>query len=61
APERPVPVPERAAPPSPANANPNGALQAPPNRAEMLARLRDRAGKLPPERVAEILASRTQR
>jgi hypothetical protein len=33
-------------------------VEPPPDRAELLARLRERAGKLPPERVAEILAAR---
>jgi hypothetical protein len=33
-------------------------IQAPPDRAELLARLRERAGNLPPERVQEILAAR---
>jgi hypothetical protein len=33
-------------------------VQAPPDRADLLARLRERAGKLPPERVQEILSAR---
>ena len=36
-------------------------LDPPPNREELLARLRDRAGKLPPERVQEILTARAAR
>jgi hypothetical protein len=35
-------------------------LEAPPNRDALLARLRDRAGKLPAERVEEILTPRTR-
>lgn len=33
-------------------------IDAPPDRADLLARLRERAGRLPPERIEEILAAR---
>ena len=39
-------------------ANTGAPLEAPADRADLLARLRERAGKLPPERIAEILATR---
>jgi hypothetical protein len=35
-----------------------GPIEPPPDRADLLARLRERAEKLAPERVAEILAAR---
>lgn len=46
-----------ASPSSPSGPS-RSALAAPPDRAELLARLRERAGNLAPERVQEILASR---
>jgi hypothetical protein len=70
----PVPVPVRMQPaaapgPAPAPAHvassgertppaPTGPLAAPPDRAELLARLRERAGKLPADRVEAILTAR---
>ncbi|MEA2747579.1 MAG: hypothetical protein QOI41_1722 [Myxococcales bacterium] len=64
----------RAAPAAPARSSPNampsrsvtassdtrtrGPIEAPPDRAELLARLRERAQKLPPERVEAILSAR---
>jgi hypothetical protein len=49
---------EPAAARAPRAAAGNGPLAPPPDRAELLARLRDRAGRLPAERVEAILASR---
>lgn len=51
-------VAEKAAVPAAARPRPN---EAPPNRDELLSRLRERAGTLPRERVEEILAARTPR
>jgi len=50
------------APENPRVAAPSGAtrspIEPPPDRAELLTRLRERAGKLAPERVQEILSAR---
>jgi hypothetical protein len=48
-------------PAAPATQAAPAATDTPPNREELLARLRDRAGRLPRERVEEILASRASR
>lgn len=56
--ERPRPVAAaRASAPSSSGGAP-GPVAAPPDRADLLARLRERAGKLAPERVEAILSSR---
>ena len=56
--ERPRPVAAaRASAPSSSGSAP-GPVAAPPDRADLLARLRERAGKLAPERVEAILSSR---
>ena len=59
---QPPPAPEANAPQRAASAARSGAgsspLAAPADRAELLARLRERAGKLPADRVREILAAR---
>lgn len=39
----------------------SASIEAPPDRAELLARLRSRAASLPPERVEEILSARASR
>lgn len=59
-PHAPRPSPSSApAAPSPRNSKASAApIEPPPDRAELLARLRDRAGNLAPERVQEILAAR---
>jgi hypothetical protein len=60
--DRPRPV--AAAPPAPAapaassSGRAQGRVEAPPDRADLLARLRERAGKLAPERLEAILSSR---
>jgi hypothetical protein len=56
----PEPSPRAAAPPVQAGSAAPGPINAPPDRAELLARLRDRAGKLAPERVQAILAARAR-
>ena len=56
--ERPRPVAAaRASAPS-SSGGARGPVEAPPDRADLLARLRERAGKLAPERVEAILSSR---
>lgn len=56
----PQPAPARGAPRANAEAS-SATTEAPPNREELLSRLRERAGRLPPERVEEILAARALR
>ena len=55
---RPSPTASATAPSSGAPAAGRAPVEAPPDRAELLARLRERAQKLPPERVEAILSAR---
>jgi len=57
-PVRAAPAPKEATPAARPAAPTSGPLAAPPDRAELLARLRERAGQLPAERVQAILTAR---
>ena len=61
--DKPAPIEDRprAAPRVKAEAASATSVVGPPNREALLSRLRERAGKLAPERVQQILAARTAR